>query len=195
MGGLATQRMAASGVELSYGGVDPGMDGFLAVLQGRLGFDAPQFHPLPTLPTGKGAKRMYDVRALFRVVRELFGTCTLVMLEKQRPMKGQGVSSMFSTGYGYGLIKMALVAAEIPYEEVAASSWKAKMSLRVTGGAALSQGERQKQAKALAIDKAQSLYPDVDLRRNAQCRTPSADKAEALLLARYAKHRSLGVPL
>lgn len=165
----------------AFAGIDPGMDGFVAVLRGD---DEPELLEVPTLPTGAGAKRLYDERALWQIVVALKG-CDLVLLEQQQPMPKQGVSSTFSIGYGYGLWVMALTAAGVPWSAIRPAAWKKAM--RISAAKGKDANARRKQAKALAIQRAQALFPDVSLMRTERSRTPSADMAEALLLASYAR--------
>jgi len=173
----------------SWVGIDPGMDGYLVVLTVE---DEVTFFAVPTLKTGKGNRRAYDVPALFRGLSEHVPGAKFTLLEKQQAMKGQGVTSCFTTGFGYGLWRMGLVALSAPYEEVRPGLWKKAMGITVQGGK--NANERKKIAKARAIEKAQQLYPRAEL-VPPRCRVPSHDRAEALLLAHYARAKSTGRPL
>lgn len=167
-----------------YGGIDPGLDGYVAVIGGVEAWA----EPTPTLPTGKGAKRLYNLSSMWELARQLRGLeVSLVMLEKSQPMPGQGVTSTFSTGYGFGLWEMALTAAGVPYELVRPGAWKKAMGISVTGQG-LNGAARKKQSKALAIAKAQAMFPGHVFVPPGK-RVPSADMAEALLLATYAAGR------
>ena len=88
-------------------------------------------------------------------------------IEKAQSMPGQGVSSTFQTGYGYGQLIMALAALAIPYHEVSPSVWKKAMGLT---------GTDKEAARALA----RSQWPTASLSRG-----KDHGRAEALLIARY----------
>lgn len=186
-----------------YVGIDPGMSGFIAVLNPNGGIA--KLHAIPTLPTGKGAKRIYNAPELWSCLRaigrgaadavgwergEPYPYSVMAIIEKQQPMPRQGVSATFSTGFGYGLLCMALTAAKIPHAEVSASAWKRKMGLLAKAD---NLAARKKASKAKAIAKAQALFPGVCLKATERSRTPSSDKAEALLLAHYARCKALGL--
>lgn len=183
-------------VELAGGlhaGIDPGLDGWWALIDptGSILVDCGK---LPTIDGAK--KREYDEVAL----RELFegwrGRVTLVTLEKQQAMKDQGVSSTFTTGLGYGLLRMGLVCAHLRRELVHAATWKAKMGCRIPSGSGITgSAPRKKEAKRLSVAKVQGLYPDVDLRREPGNKRmkPDHNKADAILLACYGYRKRLGV--
>lgn len=91
----------------------------------------------------KGEKTQYDERAMARILYDVKHESDdiIVVLEKQQPMpllshqRGgnedakmfASMSSVFTTGYGYGLWKGLLVALSIPVEIVAPVTWKKKM--------------------------------------------------------------------
>lgn len=175
----------------AYIGIDPGMSGYLCVLTDESGV---HLEPTPTLPTGKGSARRYNVPELLRVVGLAAAKAEHAVIEKQQSMPQQGVASTFKTGFGYGLWVMALTAAEVPFEAVSSSSWKAKLRIKALPGPGTA-AQRKKAAKSLAIETAQRLYPHVNLYPTERSRVPSADMAEALLLAHFARHRATGRPL
>lgn len=177
---------------MSWIGIDPGMSGCLAVLGPG---DRVRFVSTPTLPTGKGNRRRYDVPGLVELVRRASEGAAFLAIERQQSFPGQGVASSFSTGYGYGLWLAAITAARVPFETVAPATWKAALKIKALPGGGGSAASRKKAAKALAIETAQRLYPNANLLPTERSRTPSADLAEALLLAHYAKHRDTGAPL
>jgi len=134
--------------------------------------------------TGVGSKRVYD----FPAIKELFKQfksegVELIILEKQQAMRGQGVTSMFSTGQGYGLLEMACVFIEIPYRNVHPKTWKKVMCGDIAG----------KDPKKKSIIAAKRLFPTVDLRKTKRCKVDHDGKADSLLLAWYGLHKVLGV--
>lgn len=161
-------------------GIDPGLNGYSAGLDtgGREGL---MFWPAPTIPTGKGARLTYDLASMVRLAQEWAELgIELALIEKQQAFPGQGMTSTFSTGYGFGAWKVALTAAAIRFEEVRPDVWKRSMGIA---------GGDPEAKKARAVAKAQQLRPKVDFRaleRKPGARVPCPDKAEAFLLALYA---------
>lgn len=72
-----------------------------------------------------------------------------VYLEKVHSMPGQGVSSVFKFGEGFGHLKGTLDALRIPYELVSPLKWQTSLGCR-TGG-----------DKNVSKTKAQQLFPMV----------------------------------
>jgi hypothetical protein len=193
--GFGSELPPARGTD--YLGVDPGLDGFLALV-GADGRALDTAH-VPLLPNDGG----YDRRGMHGLLIAWKPRITLAMLEEQQAFpgsgppcpachrpKGQGAASTFTTGMGYGLWLMALDVAGIRYEEIRPVSWKKRMGIQPATG--LEKNERTKEAKRLAVEKASSLFPGYDLRENVRCRVPHAGKCEALLLAEHARRTHAG---
>jgi len=180
---------------MRYAGIDPGLDGWLAVIDAD--GQPVALHKAPTIPTGKGSRRAYDLRAMSSLVSTACLCVTLCVIEQQQAMPSQGSASGFRTGYGYGLWRMALTAAQVPHAEVRPAAWKRAAGLSAGRSAAAKRDHNAatKEAKAKAIAKVQALYPSLSLLPTPRSRVPSADMAEAVLLARYARHKATGVPL
>lgn len=96
-------------------------------------------------------------------------------LEKVGAMPGQGVTSMFSFGTGYGFIQGVLTAFEIPYQLVPPQTWKKAFSLNSD--------------KQTSIEVCQRLFPNVNLYRTERCKKPHDGMAEALLMAEFARRK------
>ena len=99
------------------------------------------------------------------------GAATAV-IEAVGAFPGQGVHSMFVFGMHYGMLQMALTAANIPFEKVAPVTWKKNMGL----ARAVGKTDR-KERKRLSRELAQRYYPDQEGINDAT--------SEALLLAHY----------
>ncbi len=91
-------------------------------------------------------------------------------------MPGQGVVSMFSMGYGYGLLLGVIVALEIPYTLVAPQTWKKAMLFDMPA-----------RDKAASLARAKQLFPTMSGEIGKH-----HGKAEALLIAEYGKRLLLG---
>jgi crossover junction endodeoxyribonuclease RuvC len=57
------------------------------------------------------------------------GGKSLAVIEQVAAMRGQGVSSMFRFGEGYGHLQMACAACKLPLKYVTPASWKKHFSL------------------------------------------------------------------
>ena len=105
-------------------GIDPGLSGAIAIL------DAKDWslvvHDMPTLRTGVGSKRELDLLALTSLlplnVRQ-------TVVEKVHAMPGQGVTSMFNFGMGYGALLGLIAAFEHPHSKVTPQRWKKDMGV------------------------------------------------------------------
>lgn len=110
-----------------------------------------------------------DMRCL-----SLTGEKCMACVEKVGARPGQGTVSMFSFGKSAGFIEGVLSALGIPYQLVPPNKWKKEFSLI----------GKDKQASIITCRK---LFPELDLKRTERCRTDSDGKAEATLLAEYAR--------
>ena len=145
-----------------YIGVDPGAKGAWAVIAES--------------ETGRVVKAypwddVFFVTDMLALAKVADGTVAVV--EKVSAMPHQGVSSMFNFGKSAGFIEGVLSACGIPYQLVPPRRWKKEFSL---------DGD-----KAKSIETCRKLFPEVDLKRTERCKTDSDGKAEALLLAEWAR--------
>ena len=146
-----------------YVGVDPGQKGGYAVIS--------------TSETGQAVFAypwddtffVAEMQALSRM-----GNGIVAAVEKVGAMPGQGVTSMFNFGKNAGYIEGVLSGLGIPYQLVPPAKWKKEFSLI----------GKDKQASIITCRK---LFPELDLKRTERCRTDSDGKAEATLLAEYAR--------
>ena len=146
-----------------YIGIDPGKSGALAVLYDDWG--------------GNVVVRVikFDSREYAQTLRDLSGQRVKACLEHVGAMPGQGVTSMFNFGQNFGYIKGLLEAFQIPYELVRPQKWK--KTFGITGD------------KNSSIEVCKRLFPFAQLRRTDRCRKDDDGKAEALLMAEYARRR------
>src|SRR5271157_716401 len=135
-------------------GIDPGQTGSLAMIrildEGgksiRL-FDPPLFE----VKSGKKIKHEYDEASMASTLYEfsLVEQEVICILEKVSAMPGQGVTSMFNFGMGYGIWRGMLAAFKIPYTLVHPLTWK-KLVMR-----------DMPKEKDAARQRAVQLYPQV----------------------------------
>lgn len=139
----------------TYIGIDPGAKGGIAVI----GDGGACAHP-------------YSPEVLRATLEAIQVTNALCFVEQVGAMPGQGVTSMFNFGKGYGYILGVLDTLGIPYQTVSPRKWKKAFSLS--------------NDKKLSVSTAKRLFPTVSLLPTERCRKESDGMAEALLIALYA---------
>lgn len=144
-------------------GVDPGAKGGFALLSDTAPGEIVLLDDFDKV-------RFLDMLAYLSHEQQVTRCC----LEKVGARPGQGVSSMFHFGETYGWLKGAMDMAEIAYQEIHPQRWKREFSL----------GSDKKQA----IEVARHLYPKAELIPKG-CRVPRDGRAEALLMAEYARRK------
>jgi crossover junction endodeoxyribonuclease RuvC len=160
-------------------GIDPGLYGAIGVLTDQGQFLA--VHDMPRVLVNPSAvvKERVDGAALRSLLQDLQLTRTIsyVVVERVHAHPDQGVSSVFSFGHSLGVIEGVLASLKLTYELVTPQAWKKYYKL--TG----KKKDAKEQGRAVAI----KLFPDAPLGLKKH-----ADRAEALLLARYVVKESHG---
>jgi len=149
--------------------IDPGLGGAVAVLAPDGSLVALHDTPVLTLQVSRGTRQCYDIPGMAAVLQPYVGPGVHVVIEESQAMPGQGVRSMFTTGFGYGLWIGLLTALQIPYSPIRPAIWKKTFSLG-----------KDKEASRL---RAMQLFPQADLRHK-----KDHGRAEALLLAVYGRN-------
>jgi len=158
-------------------GIDPGLYGALAVLAADGVLVALHDTAVLTIGPSRGSREEYDVPGMAALLQPYAGSQAHVILEESQPMPGQGVRSMCTTGYGYGIWIGVLAALQLPYTTVRPAVWKQALGL----------GKDKEQARLRAMQ----LFPSADLRLKKH-----HGRAEALLLARYGwQHQRAALPV
>ena len=138
-------------------GIDPGKSGGIGIIS----------------DDGNYAIKMPETeRDLFEYLRDN-AEGAFCLIEKVHAMPGQGVTSMFNFGMSYGSLRMAIVAAGIPFETVTPQKWQKTLGCLTKGD------------KNVSKRKAQELFPDIKITHAI---------ADSLLIAHYAKHHHGYVP-
>ena len=156
-------------------GIDPGQTGSLAMIRLLDGGakDIRFYDPLLLeVKSGKKIKHEYDELSMASMLHEfsILEPETLCILEKVSAMPGQGVTSMFNFGMGYGIWRGMLAAFRIPYTLVHPLTWK-KVMMR-----------DMPKEKDAARQRAMQLYPQMASQLS---RKRDIGRADALLLAHY----------
>ena len=145
-----------------YIGIDPGKNGGFAVIANPFSYAKPM-----------DEKSFVDE---MRILSNSFDTTDMrCCLEKVGAMPGQGVTSMFTFGAGYGFLQGVLTAFGIPFQLVPSQTWKKAFSLNSD--------------KQTSIEVCRRLFPNVNLYRTERCKKPHDGMAEALLMAEYARRK------
>jgi len=162
-----------------YIGIDPGKDGALVVIneEGKVESSFMTGRDFTTT-IGKGTKREYLVSRMNYAVKCLQGkhNIKLAAIEKQSARPGQGVTSTFSTGYGYGLWVGVLSSNGIPFIEVRPKTWTSKILRDVPG-----------EGKNRSVYAVMNRLPDLDLTPGKK-RKPHDGLADAACLALYSMY-------
>ena len=145
-------------------GVDPGLGGAIAFFEP----EKDMVHALD-MPVVDGH---VDVAALAAAIRGFKPEIAIVEQVGARP--GQGVSSMFKFGTGYGMVRGVIAALGVPLHLVVPGKWKKHYSL----------SSDKEASRALAL----RLWP---LLSEALKRKKDEARAEAALIARYAHEHHL----
>lgn len=146
---------------LKFVGIDPGKSGAIAIID----------------EDGIEELENYDLylyrKILIEKIVHLSKSQYSVYVENVHAMPGQGVTSMFHFGENFGKILGLLVGLGIEYQLVFPAQWKKSMG--VTSD------------KQTSIDKACELYFEPPLLRTPRSKVPDNNRAEALLIAEYAR--------
>jgi hypothetical protein len=158
-------------------GIDPGLDGGIAMLRGDGSVAAVCAMPTMPHPSGIGTRREYDMATIRRTIDmvKLSLGGIHVCLEKQQPFPKQGGVSNYSIGHGFGLLEGLLCGMAVAYSVVHPRTWQKVM----LGG--IGKGE----SKSAAAIVATRQWPELDMRKSDKCKAAHDGIIDALLLAEY----------
>lgn len=166
---------------MEYLGVDPGLDGALAILSdaGVVTYLRP--HPVFEGVRKGGKARSYDHAGIANLLR-FVSPEAYALVELQTPMpstegRKMPAGSAFSQGGGYFLWLQAFADHGIRYEIVPPASWQSEFGISRRAG----------DTKAQAAAVCARLFPAVDVRASARCTTAHTGMTDALLIAEYAR--------
>jgi crossover junction endodeoxyribonuclease RuvC len=158
-------------------GIDPGLQGALAAydtVKGKFVW----IEDLPTLANGVSGKKMINGHALRLTLKtikdENQDTAIECIMEQVGTMPGQGISSAFNFGRGFGIIEGCIAAMMLPLHLVRPAVWK--KSLGYTSDKEVIRADMIRHFP----DYAEMLKRKMD-----------ADRAEAMALALYLLKRQV----
>lgn len=150
-------------------GIDNGLDGGLVVVDdGKI--LAKKVTPTVTV---KASKREFNAVEIVTFIRDL--KPDHIFLEKAQAMPGQGVSSMFSIGLGYGLYRGILTALYLPFTLVHPKTWQGLMFRDLPKG----------DTKAMSYIVCMRLWPKEDWKASERCKKPHDGLTDAAMIAGY----------
>lgn len=146
-------------------GIDPGKHGAAALLDpdGRMA----RCWDTPVITVG--GKARYDVVGMARITRTALIDGADVAIERVHAMPGQGVTSMFAFGEGYGIWQGLIAGAGLPVTFYTPQAWHRGQMAGMPKG------------KGSARLRAKELWPSVDLFD----RVKDDGRADAALIARH----------
>ncbi len=148
----------------TYIGIDPGKNGGIAVMS----YDG------SVIDLTKMPETPQDLLCFLSKYKD-GSFCTL---ERVGGMPGNGGSAMFNFGKGYGHLQMALIALQIPTEDVTPNKWEKSYQLGTSGKFTKTEWKNRLKAKA------QQLFPGLGKRITlATC--------DALLICEYGRRKNL----
>lgn len=158
-------------------GIDPGASGGIAaIIYGDVEPQAPVIdvavHKMP-----ETERDLLDLLASFE------GKQVRAYLEKVHASPGMGVVAAFSFGGNYRMIRTALIAREIPFDEVTPQRWQKAIGGLASSGKVVN--GFKKRDKNVSKRRAQELFPSVRKMTHAY--------ADALLIAEYGRRLERGM--
>lgn len=169
---------------MSFLGIDPGLSGGLAAICGN---------DVVTIPMPETERDIFDWMTSSRDLLVSFA-----VIERVHAMPGNGVASMFKFGQNYGSLRMALVAAEIPFEEIQPRGWQKALGIlprKPHTGVVVVLNKKGKEVKRKVGGETDSEWKN-RLRAKAQQFFPKVNitlaTADALLIALYCKRQQEG---
>ena len=157
----------------NYIGIDPGKKGFACIYNGY------GYEHYPLFTTQKS--NQINVELVERL-RELVKQDTICVIESVHAMPGQGVSSSFTFGMGFGMVIGVVQAIGIPYELVTPTKWQREM---------VSAADKSESTKKTSLNAAVRLHPNMDFRKSRLARNFDDNKVDATLICDYARRKNL----
>lgn len=158
-------------------GIDNGLDGGLVALDG-LRVIGRLTMPTIDLPSGK---RDYDIPTIVMALESWMPG--RVFLERAQAMPGQGVTSMFSIGKGFGIQLGILSALKIPFSVVQPKAWQKMMFSE------LPKMDTKEASRIVCLRR----WPDVDWRASPRCRIAHDGLTDAACIAEYGYRAMKGI--
>lgn len=107
-----------------YIGCDPGNTGGITILEDKI----PIVYKIPTYKVKKGKrnKTEYDCQEIYSILKQYQNKKVLFTLEQVSSRSGEGVTSSFSFGKGFGILQGIAIGLGFTVELVSPLTWKPK---------------------------------------------------------------------
>ncbi len=159
-----------------YIGIDPGLKGGIAIIDdediGRI-----ELHIMPVI-----GDKDYDIQALKNILR-LHRDAALVVVERQQCMPGEGLSRVFKTGSGFGILLGLLAGLELRYDVVPPQKWQRQLYVGMRHG---------QDPKVSSEIVAKRLFPTADFRRSERAHVAADGLTDAACIAEFARRTMRG---
>lgn len=169
-----------------YVAIDPGLHGAVAALDEKGSIIGIWDTPIAKVKKGKGHKHVYLESQMATILGNLMPLpnttqdeyynqkIRMLGIEAVHAMPGQGVTSMFSMGTGFGIWLGIIAALRIPHERIEPAKWKREMGIAA------------KSDKGASVVRALQIFPRADIPASKDGR------ADALLLAEWLRRKLTG---
>jgi len=169
-------KIMSKNVQTIYCGVDNGLSGGIAIIQGR------KILELLTMPTvvGSNDRNEYDISAIIKIL-EKYKKNSVLIIEKAQAMPKLGTVQAFSFGKLYGIMLGLACALKIPHNIIHSKTWQKEMFRDISS-------ENTKQASIIV---AKQLYPEQSFLATERSKKMHDGMTDALLLCVYAQRHNL----
>lgn len=171
----------------TYIGIDPGMNGGIAILSQD---KPPQLLKMPLL-----AKVEIDVRFISEL---LFSISNVhVVIEDVHSVFGASASANFSFGFGCGSLFAVLKVLDVPFTKVQPKAWQKEMwqgvkPIEINTGKQNKNGSPKYKidTKATSLLAAIRIFPNVNFLASERSKKPHDGLIDAALMAEYGRRRN-----
>lgn len=150
-------------------GIDPGFTGAISIYRPNLGLI--EVHDMPVMKSAKG-KAILNLHGVLDVLEREDDTPHIAVIEQVGAMPGQGLSSTFRFGQGFGQLEMAIAARGLQVHYVTPQKWKGLFGLS--------------RDKGVSRSVASQRFPQLAAQF---ARVKDDGRAEACLIALYGKEK------
>jgi crossover junction endodeoxyribonuclease RuvC len=157
-------------------GIDPGLTGGIVIFDGKRILEK---HIIPIIKESRNGKikNEIDLKSLNTIILTAKSYNPKCFLEKVGAMPGQGVSSMFAFGKGFGILIGMLTAHEIETTLVPPQKWTALIHKPYSHTSM----ESKEKSKLIA----KNIFPNEDFLATSKSKIPHAGLVDAALIAVY----------
>lgn len=156
---------------MNFVGIDPGLQGAIAVIDGE-----GRFQEVVDMPVITTRRKEIDFVTLWPILSRIIADARFVVLEKVGGLPKQSAPAAFNFGAGWGFLRAALIASQVRHDLISPQRWKKSI---LEGGF---------KDKGASRECARRHFPDAHDHLNLK---KHHGRAEALLMAEYGR-RMLG---